>query len=133
MGLAIAERTHKLLVCSAADVVVTSDTIVLEKKGIYSGWAKVVPKKPSTYAPQGMTVEEPTDKPTHEITMNYRPDVEITSAAWLYEARLKSPPRWFKILSVMEKGDMFVFSCRLTERGDNAPKPSNTGFAKVTI
>lgn len=131
--MAIADRKHKLLVCRADDVVIDGAEIRLEKSGIYAGWAAIKAKKPSTYVPQGVTVGEPVDKPTHVITMNFRSDVEITSAAWLYEARLKSPPRWFKILSLVEGCDYFEFHCRLTERSDIAPVPSNTGFAKVTI
>lgn len=122
-GLTIAERKHRLTLFTANDIVLNGAEIILSKKSIYTGWGKIEAKSPSTYAPQGVTVEESREKPNHVISMNYRSDILISSAAWIYETRLKSAPRLFKILSVIETCDLFKFYCRVTERGDNVIAP----------
>lgn len=116
--ISIAELKHKVLVCSAADVVIADGEIVIERKAVYSAWAKIEAKAPSTYVPQGVTVAEPREKTTHVISIRYRSDIQISSSAWLYEERLKSAPRLFKITRLIEDCDFFTFYCRLTERGD---------------
>lgn len=122
-GLTIAERKHRLTIFRADDVVINGASIVLKKEAIYKGWGKIEAKAPSTFAPQGVSVEENVAKHNHIISMNYRSDILISSAAWIYEERLKSAPRLFKILSVTETCELFKFYCRLTERGDNAILP----------
>lgn len=122
-GLTIAQRKHRLTLFRADDIVINGASIVLKKEAIYKGWGMIEAKAPSTFAPQGVTVEENVAKHNHIISMNYRPDILISSAAWIYEERLKSAPRLFKILSVIETCDLFKFYCRITERGDNAILP----------
>jgi hypothetical protein len=121
--LTIAERKHRLTLFRAEDIVINGSSIVLKKEAIYKGWGKIEAKTPSTFAPQGVSVEENVAKHNHIISMNFRPDILVATAAWVYEERLKSPPRLFKILSVIETCDLFKFYCRLTERGDNAILP----------
>lgn len=70
---------------------------------------------------------EPREQRTHYIIMRYRSDIEITTAAWLHEARLKSAPRWFKILNVMDEnelGEYWKFEVRLMENSDEAIEPT---------
>ena len=122
-GLTIAERKHRLTLFRADDLVISGASIVLKKEAIYKGWGKIEAKSPSTFSPQGPTVEERVDRHNHIISMNYRPDILVSSAAWIYEERLKSAPRLFKILSVIETRDLFKFYCRITERGDNVISP----------
>lgn len=126
--ITISDLKHRLVVCSMDDVIMSATgTYQLARKGIYTGWADITPKTPSTFAVNGFTVKESRDKPTHEITMRFRPDVEISSAAWLYEERRISAPRWFKITQVIEKDPWFCFYCRLVERSDDATPPVEPG------
>jgi len=116
---------HRVQVCRGEDVVVNGN-LSFEKKFVYDGWAMIVPRRASTFSPNGHTVFEEKDRRTHFIKMRYNPNVEITTAAWIYEARLKSPPRWFKILFVsdeFENSQFFNFECRLMEAGDDITEP----------
>lgn len=118
---------HRLAVCSARDVVVEGK-LEFSKKFIYEGWAMINPRRQQTFSPNGHSILEEKDRRTHFIHMRYRHDIEITSSAWLYEKRLKSAPRWFKILFVgdeYEDGRYFKFDCRLMEMGDNLIDPED--------
>lgn len=118
---------HRLTVCSQADVVVENKTMVLSRKGIYTGWAMITNRRASAFSVEGQTVLEPREQRTHYIIMRYRSDIEITTAAWLHEARLKSAPRWFKILNVMDEnelGEYWKFEVRLMENSDEAIEPT---------
>lgn len=122
----IADFKHRLVVCSVDDVVNAPDSISLVKKGMYAGNAVIETKRSQTFAANGTTFQDKQKQVSHRITMNYRPDVEISNAAWLYEERRLSAPRWFKVVAVREESgnDCFVFDCRLTERSDDAAPPS---------
>jgi hypothetical protein len=116
---------HRVQVCSAADVVVDGK-LEFSQKFIYDGWAMINPRRTSTFSPEGHTVFEEKDRRTHFIHMRYNPQVVITTSAWIYEKRLKSPPRWFKILFAgdeFEDSRYFKFDCRLMEAGDDILEP----------
>lgn len=117
---------HFVQVCSARDVVVDGH-LEFSQKFIYEGWAMIEPRRQQTYSPEGQTIFEEKDRRTHFIRMRYRPDVEITTSAWLYEKRRLSAPRWFKILfsgDEYEDGRYFKFDCRLMEAGDHIIEPT---------
>lgn len=123
--LTIADRNARVTVCSMQDVVQEAGYMRLFKKGIYSGWANVAAKTGGQmFAPQGVSINENLERASHVIHMNYRSDVVISSAAWIYQEFRKSPPRWYKILKVTEEvGCYFKFECRLVERADDAAQP----------
>ena len=131
--LQISDFKHRMVVCSMDDRIDgEANEYRLTRKGIYSGWAYLEAKKASTFAREGVTIGESLDVPTHTIYMNYRTDIEISSAAWLYEERRKSAPRWFKITQVIEGDCYFEFRCRLVERSDTASMPQEPkGFQPV--
>lgn len=134
MGMTLDTRVlkkfkHRLTVCSQKDVVVENETMVLKRKGIYTGWAMITNRRASQFSPQGQTVLEPRAQRTHVIIMRYRADIEITSAAWLYEKRRRSAPRWYKVINVEDEnelGEYFKFEVRLMEASDEAIKPTTT-------
>lgn len=131
--LTIAEKKHRLVVCSMKDVVVVGEGLRLTRKGIFSGWAKITPKSPSPFAPNGSAFPQSTEKQTHEICMTYNPHVEISTAAWLFEERRISSPRWFKVLEYSEINDCgkyWKFKCRLVERGDDISRPAEVAPEK---
>lgn len=121
--LTIAELRHKVQLCSQSDVVTTNGNLFLARADVLACWAKIEDKKGSLHGPTGLVTRESHDVRSHKITIRYRTDVDIKSTAWVYEARLKSPPRWFKVLAVADQADMFVLDVRLVERSENAMTP----------
>jgi hypothetical protein len=73
-------------------------------------------------------MNESRSKRTHIITMRYRWDLNISLMAWLYEQRMKSSPRWFKVLKVGQTetngNQFFRLDCRLVERDDDLSHPT---------
>lgn len=120
---------HRLQLCSQTDVV-QNGSLFLAREGVRAVRATVVPKKASTFSRQGAATKDSRNARTHVITVRHFDDLSISAYAWLFEERRKSPPRWFKILSVVETEASgtryYIFDCRLTEITDNAPKPDDT-------
>lgn len=119
---------HRVMICTSQDVVVDGTTLVLARKGVRETWAMVAESREQLFARDGMAIREQRDAASHKITIRYNPDQPITSAAWVYEARLKSEPRWYKVLAISDLGEQGRFSvlrCRLVEKSDGllAPAP----------
>lgn len=73
----------------------------------------------------GYNIMEDRNRQTHVATMRMRRDLEISSAAWIFEQRLQSGSRWFKVLGIKEEdGTMLTLSLRLVERGDDLVSPT---------
>jgi len=131
MGLTVDTRVlrkfkHLVKVCSAQDVVIDNGQLVYQKKEIFEGWAMIVARRAQVFDPYGQAILEERNRRTHFIHMRKRPDIQVTSAAWIYEEPRLSPPRWFKLLNSMdelEDGQFFKFECRLVEMGDDILKP----------
>jgi head-tail adaptor len=124
--ISIGEFKHRLMICSMKDVVIQSATMLLVRQDVYKAWAMIMPKRTSTFSKEGYAVKESNEQASHKILIRYNPHVDVTSAAWLYEERLKSPARWFKILGVANKdecSEYFEFSCRIVEQSDLVEKP----------
>lgn len=115
----IADRKHRFKVCTQDSIILENGMPVLQRKETWVGWGSLKFSRGSQFAPNGAAVEESRNSPSATIEMNYRTDVLVSSLAWIYEERRKSAPRWFKILSVSETRDCFVFKVRLVERGDD--------------
>lgn len=122
----ISDFRHRLRLCSQTDVV-NDGTLFLARQGVQSVRAKIKPHKASTFSREGATIKESRDARTHVVTIRHFDDLSISTYAWLYEERIKSPARWFKILSVVETEQggsrYYMFDCRLHEATDNAPAP----------
>lgn len=123
MKSTIKDRGHRFHVCRQDDIVLSNSMPVLQRKAAWVGWGSLKFSRGTQFAPNGGAVEESRNSPSATIEMNYRPDMEVSSLAWIYEERRKSSPRWFKILSVTEGRDCFVFKVRLVERGDDVQRP----------
>lgn len=122
----IQDFRHRITLCSMEDVVVDGSEMRLTRKGIYSAWAYIAPKRGSMFGKSGYVIQEKRDSQSHNIIIRYRPDIEFSSAAWIHDQRLKSAPRWFKILGYQNKdeaSEYFIFSVRLVEQGDFASPP----------
>jgi head-tail adaptor len=115
--------------CTALDVTTEGGDIVLLRKDVLNTWAKVEAKQPSMFSKSGYAIMEERNRQTHLITIRARYDIEITSAAWIYEERMQSGARWYKVLGIKDDGTdtgFTVMSCRLVERGDNLVDPIET-------
>lgn len=122
----IATLRHRVTLCSQKDVVTTDGVLKLNRTVVDRMWAMIDEKAASHFSPNGAVVGKQ-DKRTHVILIRYRPDLNISNMAWIYEERRKSSPRWFKILRVGQSeksGTPFSkFEVRLVERSDDIPTP----------
>jgi len=140
MGLTVDTRIrrkfrHRVRICRAEDVIVDGKMLI-SKRHIHEGWAMINPRRTQTFSAAGHTVYEEKDRRTHFIHMNYTPELLLTTAAWIYEERLKSVPRWFKILfsgDEYEDSRYFKFDCRLIEHGDDIIEPTTENSGKYGI
>lgn len=128
----LAKLSHRVQFCTAADVGVVNGAMVLNRVEAFAMWAHIEAERGSYFARDGFVIEETHDKPSHRITTRYRPDILIANTAWLYEARLLSPPRWFKILEVQdlhEDGRYWYFKTRLVDQSDLTAPPETAAKA----
>lgn len=120
----IAQFKHRLAVCSAADVVEADGTMRLLRQDVYHCWARIVVSVGSLYGKNGDSIKQSGDTRTHRITVRFRRDIDFTQAAWFYEERLQSGPRWFKLLDMYEAeeaGEYLECNCRLVTRAVATP------------
>lgn len=135
----IAALKHRIALCRMEDVVTQDGEMHLTRKDVFHAWARIEAKQGSAFSPAGYSVDEPRTTKTHEIYIRYRSDMEISAMAWIFEERLKSSPRWFKILKVsdyMEDGQWWCFKCRIVERSDDVTEPAandTTSIAQSTL
>lgn len=124
---AIRDFKHRVALCSMQDVITTDGVLELSREDVFHTWACIEARAGSQFSPVGFAIMESREAKTHEIFIRYRSDTEVTSKAWIYDERLKSSSRWFKILSVQdfnEDGQYWLFKCKLYERGDNVIPPT---------
>jgi head-tail adaptor len=124
----IAKLRHRVVLCRQHDIVEVAGEMTLKREGITFGWAEIVAKKASAFSPHGAAIKDSRNTRSHIITMRYRTDLNISIMAWVYEERLKSSPRWFKVLSYTETesggSPCWKLDCRLVERGDDLATPT---------
>ncbi|QBQ72038.1 head completion protein [Agrobacterium phage Milano] len=136
-----ADRKHRVIVCSQQSDVDDEGRLLITRAGVIQGWAAIAPVKAIRFSQDGVSMQKDTMQPTHDITMNYNPDVNVSVSAWVYEHRLKSPPRWFKVLSVVnvdECSRYMKIRCRLVETSDDVTPPveeekNSFGAVKIDI
>lgn len=128
LTMRIADLRHRLHLCRQEDVVLTGGTLQLNREVVLTVAAAVKEKAASTFSPTGAAMMDNRSARTHQVEFRYRPDINLSAMAWLYELRLKSPPRWFKILRVGHTENnavpMYCVDCRLVERGDDLYVPA---------
>lgn len=125
--MGISDLRHRVHLCSQKDVVVDG-TLKLNREGVLTMWASVEARTAQAFSPHGAAMNEPRNARTHVIMTRYHRDIDVSALAWLYEARLKSAPRWFKILKVSvtegRGSQMFKFECRLVESKADIVEPA---------
>ncbi|MBO4228445.1 hypothetical protein [Bradyrhizobium neotropicale] len=125
VGPKIANFTHRVALCTTKDVVDQNGTMVLVRPAVAWLWAGIRQPRPSFMSPCGYTILEEADRVTHIITIRGSGGFEITSAAWVYETFLKSPPRWYKVLGFSDVDRWVRLTCRLVESSDTAQASHN--------
>jgi head-tail adaptor len=133
----IASLRHRITLCRQNDVVLSATDMCLVRKDVGQMWACIEPKRASTFSTTGAVIKESRDDRSHVITVRYQPELNVSAMAWIYEARLKSSPRWFKVLSVNQTehsgSQYFAFDCRITDRGDNLAPPVDDAKAQCGL
>jgi hypothetical protein len=126
----ISELSHRILLCTADDVMVAGQSIALKREAKRECWAKIEEHRGQRfYGDGGMAIQEGRDHSSHKITIRYRPDMPVSALAWIYEARLTSEPRWYKVLEgsdAGERGRYQVLRCRLVQMSDIIVAPIGT-------
>lgn len=125
----IADLNHRIALCRMHDIVDENGEMQLRREGVRYLWAAIRPSPTvmSFLAPTGYPFEEFEDRQTHRIIIRMQTEVDISSAAWVYEERLKSPPRWYKILGFFEQLPCWlILTAHLHERSDKASPPTGT-------
>lgn len=128
----IARMRHRVMLCHMDDVVEQNGEMSLKREGIREVWANITDRRGSMISQQGYTIMEPEKQVSHFITTRYMYDLDIRSTAWIYEKRLKSPPRWFKVLEITDHRLVYLFAVHIVERSDAATPPvaSTPGIAE---
>lgn len=124
--LRIADFRHRVSICSMNDVVDNNGTMQLIRKDVYQCWAKIYGVRGYQQSKAGYTVKENLNYRTHVVAIRYRRDIDMTTAAWIYEERRQSPPRWFKIVNSVDGDDNSEFleiEARLVENSPDAVSP----------
>lgn len=124
----ISKLRHRVLLCRQQDVITAAGGMQVKREGVWSAWSAIEAKKSSMFSPHGASMKDSRNQRTHIVTMRHRPDINVSALAWLYEDRLQSSPRWFKVLAVNEtehKGSRYyMFDVRVTDRGDELAQPA---------
>jgi hypothetical protein len=122
---------NRITLCSMQDIVDDGGTMQLTRTAaLKTVWADVQPTKPNFFStkPSFLSVEgrgiiDDANKPTHTIYMRPNHTLNLTTAAWVYEERRVSSPRWYKIIGMLEEETGTEITCRLVERSDTLTKP----------
>lgn len=128
----IADLKYRIALCTSKDVVVSGAVMELRREAVVWTWAAIEHQThmSSFLSRAGYAVQEPANRPTHRITVRAGLDLEYSSAAWVYEVRLKSAPRWYKVVGFVEEDCHVMLECHLVERNEDA-KPVNVSPLKA--
>jgi head-tail adaptor len=124
--ISIRDRGHLVSVCSASDVYEIDGRLEFRRTVAWDCYAAMRESRGSQFSADGVALDQ-SKVASHKIAIPFRPNSEISAAVWIYEDRLKSSPRWFKVLDVKdmnEDGRYWEFKCRLVERSDDVVKPA---------
>lgn len=120
---------HRVAICTMKDVVVSSDRMELRREAVVWTRAKIEHQQhlPSFMSSEGFAIKEFATRATHRIRVRAGLQIDYTSAAWVYEEFLKSPPRWYKVLGFVDDSvKMVMLECHLVESSENAKPVENT-------
>lgn len=121
----ISKLKHRVALCTAHDVVTKNGTMELIRSTVVWTWADIEMQwnVHSFLSPIGFAIRESADRVTHYISVRSGIGVDVTSTAWIFEQRLKSQPRWYKVVGFGESPGWLTMSCHLVEKSDNLQPP----------
>lgn len=122
----ISDLKHRVTLCSARDETANSVEILLKRVGVFNAWAAIAPVRGQFFA-GGYAEKESRENYSHNVWIRFRPGIDITAWAWVYEHR-PSGARWYKVLSVeevKESGRFWRMQCRLSQKGDDVVEPAS--------
>jgi hypothetical protein len=131
----ISDFNHRISICTMLDVVEDGTTMTLSRVPAANVWAKIyaLPHLPSFMSPIGYAIKEDANRVTHWITLRYKIDMDFSSAAWIYEERRKSPPRWYKVLGFYDSDLWITLHAHLIERSTKVTPPRTLLSAKDDV
>jgi hypothetical protein len=109
------------------DVIEKDGNMSLAREARMWVWAHVdaALNLPSFISQAGYAIFNPVSQATHRVIIRAASGVEATTAAWVYEKRLRSSPRWYKVLGWTESDMWLLLNTHLMERSDQAQPPLN--------
>ena len=121
----IGKLNHRIALCSMRDVVEAGGEMALTRHEVARLWAYIEPTSylASFLSRSGYAIQESAMSPTHLITIRNLPNIEISSAAWVYEEKRQSAPRWYKVLGFTDMDNWVRLTTHLVERSDRAQAP----------
>ena len=126
----MATMRHRVVLCSMRDVVEKNGIMELTRTEVVETWARVRPfvtfgAKGAFISPAGYHILDPDYHQSHWIAIRFQHELNITAVAWIYEARRKGTPRWYKILGVIETEDnrWYEMAVHVHEQSDDVSKP----------
>ena len=135
--LKIKDLKHRIALCTASDVVIDGQTMEIRREAVRWTWANIEHQThlSSFLSRVGYAVQEQAARPTHRIRVRAGHDLDYAATAWVYEERLKSPPRWYKFLGFVEECDWVMLECHLQESSPDAKptEPTIMGPAKQDV
>ncbi len=126
----IGSLNRRIILCTAKDVSDDGGSLRLIRERAMTTWAAIKERRGSQFGRDGQVIKDTRDQASHDITIRICEGVEISSAAWAFEHRTRLSPRWFKILTVEEFGEIgqtgrfWKLGCRLVERDDDVSRPT---------
>jgi hypothetical protein len=125
-SIKIADLSHRVVLCTMLDVIDENGTMHLRRKPVAWLWARIdtALNLPSFQSPYGYSVHESRNAwGTHRVMVRYQSFLEPTSAAWVYEERRKTSPRWYKVLGYEESDMWLLMTTHLVERSPEVQPP----------
>jgi hypothetical protein len=123
-----ADMEHRIAMCHQSDVVIENGMMQLQRTSVVWTWARIKTYYgvPAFIGQQGYAIIDPASRATHAITIRGGHDLDISAMAWVYEKRLKSPPRWYKILGFTDPVGWIHMTARLVEKSDQVVPPHDS-------
>jgi head-tail adaptor len=124
----ISDLSHRVALCTMHDVIDKNGNMLLAREAVTWLWAQIdaALNLPSFISPQGYAFHETQNAwASHRVIIRSASAVEATSAAWVYEQRRKSSPRWYKVLGFTESDNWVLLATHLLERSPVVTQPVN--------